>query len=170
MPDAAAVALAAECLGGAQYVMESAVEYAKTRIQFGRAIGSFQAIKHKCADMLLSVEAARSALWYARAASTTEDVTLMRLASSRAKATCGEAYMHCAAGNIQVHGALGSFGRIPPTSSISARVRTASCSVRLASTVLGSPTCSISRPEQVSPTVLVTGRVQSCRHSRGRSS
>ncbi|MER5917648.1 acyl-CoA dehydrogenase family protein [Streptomyces sp. NPDC001982] len=107
MPDAAAVALAAECLGGAQYVMESAVEYAKTRIQFGRAIGSFQAIKHKCADMLLSVEAARSALWYARAASTTEDVTLMRLASSIAKATCGEAYMHCAAGNIQVHGGIG---------------------------------------------------------------
>src|ERR1700683_2620920 len=59
--DLAAVALAAEQVGGAQRCLDSSVEYAKTRIQFGRPIGSFQAIKHKCADMLLEVEAAKSA-------------------------------------------------------------------------------------------------------------
>ena len=56
--DLAAVALAAEQVGGAQHVLDASVEYAKTRIQFGRPIGSFQAIKHKCADMLLEVESA----------------------------------------------------------------------------------------------------------------
>ena len=59
--DLAAVALAAEQVGGAQKVLEMAVEYAKVRVQFGRPIGSFQAIKHKCADMLLEVESAKSA-------------------------------------------------------------------------------------------------------------
>ena len=57
--DLAAVALAAEQVGGAQRCLESSVDYAKTRIQFGRPIGSFQAIKHKCADMLLEVESAK---------------------------------------------------------------------------------------------------------------
>src|SRR5262249_40591683 len=56
--DLAVVALAAEQVGGAQRCLDSSVEYAKTRIQFGRPIGSFQAIKHKCADMLLEVESA----------------------------------------------------------------------------------------------------------------
>src|SRR3712207_3133150 len=63
--DLAAVALAAEQVGGAQKVLEMAVEYAKVRVQFGRPIGSFQAIKHKCADMLLEVESAKSAAYYA---------------------------------------------------------------------------------------------------------
>ena len=63
--DLAAVALAAEQVGGAQHVLDASVEYAKTRIQFGRPIGSFQAIKHKCADMLLEVESAKSAAYYA---------------------------------------------------------------------------------------------------------
>jgi alkylation response protein AidB-like acyl-CoA dehydrogenase len=62
--DLAAVALAAEQVGGAQKVLEMAVEYAKVRVQFGRPIGSFQAIKHKCADMLLEVESAKSAAYY----------------------------------------------------------------------------------------------------------
>jgi alkylation response protein AidB-like acyl-CoA dehydrogenase len=62
--DLAAVALAAEQVGGAQRCLDMAVEYAKTRIQFGRPIGSFQAIKHKCADMLLEVESAKSAAYY----------------------------------------------------------------------------------------------------------
>ena len=62
--DLAAVALAAEQVGGAQKVLEMAVQYAKDRIQFGRPIGSFQAIKHKCADMLLEVESAKSAAYY----------------------------------------------------------------------------------------------------------
>ncbi|HTT87143.1 MAG TPA: acyl-CoA dehydrogenase family protein, partial [Acidimicrobiales bacterium] len=63
--DLAAVALAAEQVGGAQRCLDMAVEYAKTRIQFGRPIGSFQAIKHKCADMLLEVESGKSAAYYA---------------------------------------------------------------------------------------------------------
>ena len=63
--DLAAVALAAEQVGGAQMCLEMAVEYAKDRVQFGRPIGSFQAIKHKCADMLLEVESAKSAAYYA---------------------------------------------------------------------------------------------------------
>src|SRR5262249_17989265 len=62
--DLAAVGLAAEEVGGAQKVLEMSVEYAKVRIQFGRPIGSFQAIKHKCADMLLEVESAKSAAYY----------------------------------------------------------------------------------------------------------
>src|SRR3981081_4465732 len=63
--DLAAVGLAAEQGGGATRGLDPAVEYAKTRIQFGRPIGSFQAIKHKCADMLLEVESSKSAAYYA---------------------------------------------------------------------------------------------------------
>jgi alkylation response protein AidB-like acyl-CoA dehydrogenase len=63
--DLAAVGLAAEQVGGAQQVLDMSVEYAKVRVQFGRPIGSFQAIKHKCADMLLEVESAKSAAYYA---------------------------------------------------------------------------------------------------------
>src|SRR3546814_2979632 len=62
--DLAAVALAAEQVGGAQKVLETAVQYAKDRVQFGRPIGSFQAIKHKCADMLLEVQSAQPAAYY----------------------------------------------------------------------------------------------------------
>ncbi len=62
--DLAAVALAAEQVGGAQRCLEMSVDYAKVRVQFGRPIGSFQAIKHKCADMLLEVESAKSAAYY----------------------------------------------------------------------------------------------------------
>ncbi|MBV9412703.1 MAG: acyl-CoA/acyl-ACP dehydrogenase, partial [Acidimicrobiia bacterium] len=63
--DLAAVALAAEQVGGAQMCLDMSVDYAKVRVQFGRPIGSFQAIKHKCADMLLEVESAKSAAYYA---------------------------------------------------------------------------------------------------------
>ena len=63
--DQAAVALSNEMMGGAQKVLEMSVEYAKVRVQFGRPIGSFQAIKHKCADMLLEVESGKSAAYYA---------------------------------------------------------------------------------------------------------
>ena len=66
--DVAAIALAAEQLGGAQRALDMAVEYAKIRHQFGRPIGSFQAIKHRCADLLLEVESLRSAVNYAAAA------------------------------------------------------------------------------------------------------
>ena len=104
--DLAAVALAAEQVGGAQKVLEMAVEYAKVRVQFGRPIGSFQAIKHKCADMLLEVESAKSAAYYGMwcAAEMNEELASV---ASLAKAYCSEAYFHAAAENIQIHGGIG---------------------------------------------------------------
>ena len=104
--DLAAVALAAEQVGGAQHCLDSSVEYAKTRIQFGRPIGSFQAIKHKCADMLLEVESARSAAYYAGWAAA-EDSDELPVVASLAKSYCSEAYFHAAAENIQIHGGIG---------------------------------------------------------------
>jgi alkylation response protein AidB-like acyl-CoA dehydrogenase len=104
--DLAAVALAAEQVGGAQRVLDSSVEYAKTRIQFGRPIGSFQAIKHKCADMLLEVESAKSAAYYAAWAAA-EDSDELPVVASLCKSYCSEAYFHAAAENIQIHGGIG---------------------------------------------------------------
>jgi alkylation response protein AidB-like acyl-CoA dehydrogenase len=104
--DLAAVALAAEQVGGAQRVLDMSVEYAKTRIQFGRPIGSFQAIKHKCADMLLEVESAKSAAYYAGWAAA-DDSDELPVAASLAKSYCSEAYFHAAAENIQIHGGIG---------------------------------------------------------------
>jgi alkylation response protein AidB-like acyl-CoA dehydrogenase len=102
----AAAALAAEQVGGAQRVLDSSVEYAKNRVQFGRPIGSFQAIKHKCADMLLDVESAKSAAYYAAWAAQERNEELP-IAASLAKSFCSEAYFHCAAENIQIHGGIG---------------------------------------------------------------
>ena len=82
------------------------VEYAKIRMQFGRPIGSFQAIKHLCADMLLEVESARSAAYYAAWAAQDESDEFP-LVSSLAKACCSEAYFRAAADNIQIHGGIG---------------------------------------------------------------
>jgi alkylation response protein AidB-like acyl-CoA dehydrogenase len=104
--DLAAVALAAEQVGGAQHVLDASVEYAKTRIQFGRPIGSFQAIKHKCADMLLEVESAKSAAYYAAWAAA-EDSDELPVVASLCKSYCSEAYFHSAAENIQIHGGIG---------------------------------------------------------------
>jgi alkylation response protein AidB-like acyl-CoA dehydrogenase len=103
---AGVLALAAEQVGGAQRCLDMSVAYAKVRVQFGRAIGSFQAIKHMCADMLLEVESARSAAYYAAWAAADEAADLA-LAVSLAKAYCSEAYFHVAAANIQVHGGIG---------------------------------------------------------------
>ena len=102
----AAVALAAEQVGGAQACLEMAVSYAKVRKQFGRPIGSFQAIKHKCADMLAQVESARSAAYYAGWA-VSEDNEERPLMASLAKSYCSEAYFASAAENIQIHGGIG---------------------------------------------------------------
>jgi alkylation response protein AidB-like acyl-CoA dehydrogenase len=104
--DLAAVALAAEQVGGSQEVLEMAVQYAKDRVQFGRPIGSFQAIKHKCADMLLEVESAKSAAYYAGWCASELNDELPSVASL-AKAYCSEAYFHAAAENIQIHGGIG---------------------------------------------------------------
>ncbi len=104
--DLVAVGLAAEQVGGAQKVLEMAVEYAKVRVQFGRPIGSFQAIKHKCADMLLEVESSKSAAYYGMWCAAEMDEELPSVASL-AKAYCSEAYFHAAAENIQIHGGIG---------------------------------------------------------------
>jgi alkylation response protein AidB-like acyl-CoA dehydrogenase len=102
----ASVALAAEQVGGAQRCLEMSVDYAKLRVQFGRPIGSFQAIKHKCADMLLEVESAKSAAYYAAWAAADGSPELP-LVASLAKAYCSDAYFHVAAENIQIHGGIG---------------------------------------------------------------
>ncbi|MFN0091935.1 MAG: acyl-CoA dehydrogenase family protein [Acidimicrobiales bacterium] len=104
--DLAAVALAAEQVGGAQRCLDMSVEYAKVRVQFGRPIGSFQAIKHKCADMLLEVESAKSAAYYAGWCAAEMNDELPSVASL-AKAYCSEAYFHASAENIQIHGGIG---------------------------------------------------------------
>ncbi|UBU15556.1 acyl-CoA dehydrogenase family protein [Nonomuraea gerenzanensis] len=96
--DLGIAALAAEQVGGAQRCLELAVEHAKRRHQFGRPIGSFQAIKHKLANLLLLVESARSAAWAAA-----ED----EVAAAVAGSYCSEAYLTVAGENIQVHGGIG---------------------------------------------------------------
>jgi len=106
MLDRAAIALAAEQVGGAQKVLEMSVEYAKLRIQFGRPIGSFQAIKHKCADVYVEVESARSVAYQAGLA-VAQDSDEAPVLASMAKAYCSEAYFHAAAENIQIHGGIG---------------------------------------------------------------
>jgi alkylation response protein AidB-like acyl-CoA dehydrogenase len=104
--DQAATALANEMVGGAQALLDSAVNYSKLRVQFGRTIGSFQAIKHKLADMLLDVELAKSAAYYAAQAAAIDDPEWPALASL-AKAAASETYLHTAIECIQIHGGIG---------------------------------------------------------------
>jgi len=104
--DVAAIALAAEQLGGAQRALDMAVGYAMTRHQFGRPIGSFQAIKHRCADLLLEVESLRSAVAYA-AAAVAENSAEVPVVAALAKAYASDVYFHVAAENIQIHGGIG---------------------------------------------------------------
>jgi len=104
--DLATVALACEMVGGARTLLEMAVDYAKLRMQFGRPIGSFQAIKHKCAEMLLEVELAAAAARYAAAAAAEDDPALSALAS-HAKAMASDAYTNAAVECLQIHGGIG---------------------------------------------------------------
>ena len=104
--DRAVVANCLEQVGASQRCLEMSVEYAKVRVQFGRPIGSFQAIKHKCADMLLDVESAKSAAYYAAWLVALESEEIAAIASM-AKAYCSDAYFRTAAENIQVHGGIG---------------------------------------------------------------
>jgi alkylation response protein AidB-like acyl-CoA dehydrogenase len=99
-------ALSAEQVGGAQMCLDMAVDYAKTRLQFGRPIGSYQGIKHKCAEMLVSVEFAKSAAYNACFAAAEDDPAFLE-AAAMAKAYCSESYFHAAADNIQIHGGMG---------------------------------------------------------------
>ncbi|HEY0320301.1 MAG TPA: acyl-CoA dehydrogenase [Pyrinomonadaceae bacterium] len=104
--EVATTALCAEMVGGMQWVLDTTVEYAKTRQQFGRAIGSFQAVQHQCADMLLMAESARSAAYYA-AWTLTEHDGAASTAVAIAKAYCSDAYREVCNRGVQVHGGIG---------------------------------------------------------------
>ncbi|MFF1306778.1 acyl-CoA dehydrogenase family protein [Streptomyces sp. NPDC058307] len=103
----AAVLLSAEQVGGAAAALDAAVEYAKIREQYGRPIGSFQGIKHKCADMLMEIESARSAAYGGLWALDAGDETETAMSAALAQAFCSEAFTKVAADNIQVHGGIG---------------------------------------------------------------
>ena len=102
----ATAALCAEMVGGAQKVLETSTEYAKTRQQFGKPIGIYQAVSHKLADMLVLAESGRSATYYA-AWTIDADAPDRSLASSMAKAYVSDAYRKVAGDGIQVHGGIG---------------------------------------------------------------
>ncbi len=103
----AAVLLSAEQVGGAAAALDAAVEYAKIREQYGWPIGSFQGIKHKCADMLMEIESARSAAYGGLWALDAGDETEIAVAAALAQAFCSEAFTKVAADNIQIHGGIG---------------------------------------------------------------
>ena len=110
--DLAAIGVAADQLGGAQKALDLAVDFSLDRAQFGRQIGSFQAIKHKAADMMLKVESARSALYYAACIAdqvfkqeTSYDQ--LKEAASIAKAYCSDAYFFVTGSALQIHGGVG---------------------------------------------------------------
>lgn len=101
-----AIAIAAEQVGGAERCLAMSVDYAKQRVQFGRPIGSFQALKHKMADMMVLVEAAKSAVYYAACAAD-EDPAQLFEAAAVAKSYCSDAFSQCAGDAIQLHGGIG---------------------------------------------------------------
>jgi alkylation response protein AidB-like acyl-CoA dehydrogenase len=102
----AAVALAAEQAGTAERCLEISVEYSKLRVQYGRPIGSFQALKHRFVDLLLEIETAKSAVYFAAAAAAEGDPELP-LVASMAKASASDALVHAASELIQFHGGIG---------------------------------------------------------------
>lgn len=110
--DFAAVALAAEQAGGAQAALDMSVGYLNTRVQFGQLIGAFQALKHMAADVLIEVESAKSAAYYALNAAA-EDNEELPAAASLAKAYCSEAFVTAAHQNIQFHGGMGFTWEVP---------------------------------------------------------
>jgi alkylation response protein AidB-like acyl-CoA dehydrogenase len=104
--DRAEIALAAELVGVAQWAMEAAVAYAKDRKQFDRPIGSYQAVAHRCAQMMLETESSRSAVYYAGWTADNEPETTA-LAASMAKAYAADAGWRVTASSLQVHGGIG---------------------------------------------------------------
>jgi len=104
--DRAATGAAAEMLGASERVLEMTVDYARERVQFGRPIGSFQAVKHRLADALVDVEGMRSAVYYAAWCVATADPDAA-LAASMAKAWCSDASRRVMASGLQVHGGIG---------------------------------------------------------------
>jgi len=106
--DLAMTALAAEQVGGARACLEASASYARERVQFGRPIGSFQAVKHKCADMLVRLQLADAAAREAAdAVAGVDGAPDPGVAAAVAHVVCSEAYMFVAAENIQVHGGIG---------------------------------------------------------------
>jgi alkylation response protein AidB-like acyl-CoA dehydrogenase len=108
----AQVAFAAEQLGGAFGALEMTVEYSRQRVQFGRVIGSFQAIKHQLADLLVACEAAKSAVYYAACTvdeyrAGTASARDLAEAAALVRCCCSEAFMQCGAHAIQLHGGIG---------------------------------------------------------------
>jgi alkylation response protein AidB-like acyl-CoA dehydrogenase len=104
--DLARVAICAELCGGARKVLDLSVAYARQREQFGQAIGRFQALQHRCADMLVQTEGMRSAAWYS-AWALAEREPDRRTTAALAKAFCNDAYTSVASAGIQIHGGLG---------------------------------------------------------------
>jgi len=100
------ICIAAEALGGAQEALDRTVAYAKERVQFGRPIGSFQAYKHRLADMMIEIEQARSAVYWAACAAD-EQASDLQLALHAAKAFAADTYAKCAGDMIQLHGGIG---------------------------------------------------------------
>lgn len=100
------ICLAAEALGGAQACLDRTVAYAKERVQFGRAIGSFQAYKHRLADMMIEIEQARSAVYWA-ACAVDEGSEEAQMALHAAKSFCADTFFMCASNMIQLHGGIG---------------------------------------------------------------
>jgi alkylation response protein AidB-like acyl-CoA dehydrogenase len=105
--DLSCLAIAAEQLGGARRCLEQTVAYAKTRTQFGRPIGAFQAVKHRCADMLVHVERATSALRYAGYSAAIRGDEELAVLAPLVKSTCSETYLFVAGQCIQLHGGIG---------------------------------------------------------------
>ena len=103
----ATVVLAAEQVGGADRALETAVDYAKLRVQFGRKIGSFQAIKHRCADVAVDNDRARSAMVHAAWAAARGTAEQLREAAAMAALVCGPAFVRAAQESIQIHGGIG---------------------------------------------------------------
>lgn len=103
----AQVGLCADCVGGAERAMEIATEYAKIRVQFEQPIGAYQAIKHRCAQMFLEAESARSILFWAAWAQDHAGPEEAALSASVAKAYCSEVYRNNATGAVQVLGGTG---------------------------------------------------------------
>ncbi len=104
--DRGAVGAAAELLGGSGRVLEMAAQYAKDRVQFDQPIGSFQAVKHRCADMVVDVEGMRSSTWYGAWAIAAEEPDAS-IAASTAKVWCSDAAKRVMASGLQVHGGIG---------------------------------------------------------------
>lgn len=104
--DRAAAVLSAEMVGGSHRMLDDSVEFAKVRHQFGRPIGSFQGVSHRCAEMLLDIEGARSLSYYA-AWCCDEDEAAAPVAVASAKSAAGETFRSCTAQAIQIHGGIG---------------------------------------------------------------